>query len=176
MRLKFYTFAVIITLFAYIFLVQSIIVGNFRKIISQTTRLNVKNLTSQRYDLEYIVISETPIPTRTPTPTPTPTITPTPKLIPSQLDSIFEKYAKENSVDKNLLKKIALCESGLNPQARNGPYGGLYQFTTSAWISVRRLMNSDPNPDLRFNIEEAVRTASFKISVGGENIWPNCRN
>ncbi|OGG02648.1 hypothetical protein A2W14_01205 [Candidatus Gottesmanbacteria bacterium RBG_16_37_8] len=174
MRLKFYSLAVIITLLAYIFLVQSIIINNFTKVISQTADLNVKAIASQNYNLEYIVISETPIPTRTPTPTLTPTITPTPKLQPSHLDSLFEKYSREFSVDRNTLKKIAVCESGLNSGANSGTYGGLYQFSASSWISTRKAMNADTNPDLRFNGDESIKTAAFKLSTGGAGIWPNC--
>ena len=174
MKMKFYGVMVLITLVILISLIYSIRIKHNAVINKLAYRpLSTKTPFLTRI-IEYIVITETPIPTRTPTSTPFPTITPTPKLIPSQLDSIFEKYAKEFSVDKNLLKKIALCESGLNLSARNGPYGGLFQFTSSAWVSVRRAMNADTNADLRFNGEEAIKTAAFKLSTGGVGIWPNC--
>ena len=35
-------------------------------------------------------------------------------------------------------------------------------------------MNMDPNPELRFHPEEAIRTAAFKISTAGLAPWPNC--
>jgi hypothetical protein len=35
-------------------------------------------------------------------------------------------------------------------------------------------MNLDPNPELRFNPEEAIKTAAFKISTVGFSPWPNC--
>ncbi len=128
------------------------------------------------YLADYIVITETPVPTLTLTPTPTPTVTPTPfyHFTSSQLDEWFTRFASENSVDRSTLRKIAVCESGLNPLAVNGIYGGLFQFSSSAWTNTRRQMNEDINPELRFNPEQAIKTAAFKIAVGGRNSWPNC--
>jgi hypothetical protein len=129
----------------------------------------------------------TPIPTLTPTPTdtptpkptliPTPTQTPTPTSVPvtsNQLDGWFTQYSNHYSIDRQKLWNIAVCESGLRPNATNGIYGGLYQFSASAWHSTRSNMNENPDPDLRFNPEEAIKTAAFKISVSGYNAWPNC--
>lgn len=125
--------------------------------------------------LDYIVITEAPVPTPTKTPTPTSTITPTPiKISSSELNELFTKYSREYSVSEDLLKKIAYCESKLNPQASNGTYGGLFQFSVGAWTTARRAMNMDQNPQLRFNPEESIRTAAFKIATGGVGIWPNC--
>lgn len=128
------------------------------------------------YLTDYIIITETPVPTPTLTPPPTPTVTPTPfyRFTSSQLDEWFTRFASENSVDRSTLRKIAVCESGLNPLAVNGIYGGLFQFSSSAWINTRKQMNEDTNPVLRFNPEQAIKTAAFKIAVGGRNSWPNC--
>lgn len=118
-----------------------------------------------------------PSPTSTPTPTPSPTPNPTPTPFPvtgTDLDRWFEQYAGTYSIDRMKLFSIAACESNLRPNAINGPYGGLYQFSTSAWISTRTVMNLDTNPDLRFSPEEAIKTAAFKISVSGSGAWPNC--
>ena len=118
----------------------------------------------------------TPIPpTSTPEPTPTETPTPTPIAVTSkELDDLFAKYSNEYSVDKNVMTKIANCESGLNPAAATSLYAGLYQFSESLWVSTRTLMGHDNNPDLRFNAEEAIRTAAFMISQGNLGIWPVC--
>lgn len=86
----------------------------------------------------------------------------------------FEKYGQEYGVEPDLLVRIALCESGLNPSSTNGAYGGLYQYTPRTWMSTRTAMGLDPNPDLRFDPEEAIRTSAFKVSRGGINAWPNC--
>ncbi len=125
---------------------------------------------------DYIIITETPIPTPTFTPTPKPIVTPTPsrRFTSTQFDEWFTRFASESSVDRSLLVKIAVCESGLNTSAVNGIYGGLFQFSSSAWISTRRQMNADTNPELRFNPEQAIRTAAFKIAAGGRGAWPNC--
>lgn len=123
--------------------------------------------------IDYIVITETPVAT----PTRKPSLTPTnnPKSITMvNMEDLMEKYAKKESVNRELLKKIAICESKLNPAALNGTYGGLYQFTPGAWTNNRKEMNSDPNPDLRFIPEEAIRTAAYAVSRGRVYLWPNC--
>lgn len=117
----------------------------------------------------------TPTPTLSPTPTVTNTPTPTPIIIaPAELEQLFEKYSQQYSVAKDLLKRIARCESGFNPSAVNRDYGGLYQFTQSLWVSTRQLMGQDSDVNLRFNPEEAIKTASFMISQGHLGIWPIC--
>lgn len=131
----------------------------------------------------------TPLPTATPTPTPSPTNTPTPTPLPtatpsplptptsmpqSSYESDFDSASSLYNVNKDKLKKIAMCESGINPAAVNGPYGGMFQFTSETWVSTRRQMGRDENPELRFNAKESIDTAAYKISIGGENAWANC--
>lgn len=142
---------------------------------------------------EIIIPSPTPSLTPTPTPTLTPTLTPTPTpsptLIPTrrpsptptpiivtseQLDNWFTNYSNQYSVDRQKLWSIAVCESKLKPNAKNGDYAGLYQFSTNTWKSTRKNMNTDTDPDIRFNPEEAIKTAAFKISTGGIGAWQNC--
>lgn len=121
-----------------------------------------------------------PTPTRKPLPknTPTPTLTPTPTPVPvssEQINGFIDKYAGQYSVDPNALRHIAVCESGFNPNAVNGPYAGLYQFASSTWSNNRALMGKDPNPSLRLNAEESVQTAAFLLSTKGAGFWPNCQ-
>lgn len=125
----------------------------------------------------------TPTPTNTPTPTPTPTATPTPTPTihipvpaPAEIDGYFKKYAAEYGIEEAKLRGIAVCESGYNVRSHNTThdYAGMYQFHPNTWISTRNQMGADPNLDLRFNAEESIRTAAFKISRGGERAWPNC--
>lgn len=123
--------------------------------------------------LDIVLITETPIPTPTKKPTPTPSITPTPIPV-GALEDWFNKYASKESIDKERLKRIAKCESGLNPNARYLDYGGLFQFSTSSWISTRTRMNLPSDPALRFNPEEAIKTAAFKVATDGIYAWPNC--
>jgi len=123
--------------------------------------------------------TSTPIPTNTPTPTPlpteTPTPTPTPTTMPStSFESYFDEYSEKYKVSKDLLKKIAFCESGVSPGAVNGEYGGMYQFSVETWQSTRQLMGADTNPDLRFGAKEAIETAAFKIANKGERAWASC--
>lgn len=120
-----------------------------------------------------------PSPTATPTPTSLPTPTPTPTQIPSptsvtDLETLFTKYSSLYSISKDLLEKIAQCESGKNPKATYLSYLGMFQFGPDTWSSIRTQMNLDPNPDLRTNAEEAIKTAAYKISIGGQSAWPNC--
>ena len=123
----------------------------------------------------------TPIPTNTPTPLPVPTLTPIPTLTPvptlfptTSFESYFDQYSSQYQVSKELLKKIAQCESGMNPAAINDPYVGLYQFITQTWQVTRNQMGLDANPDLRFNAEESIKTAAYKIANGGQSAWANC--
>jgi hypothetical protein len=129
-----------------------------------------------------IVPTATPTPTNTPTPTPTqipsPTPTPTtppPVAAPVDLEGLFTRFAGEYSVDRELLKRIAKCESSFNNEASNGDYLGMFQFASSSWTTVRSRMNADTNPDLRKNPEEAIKTAAFHVSTGGQNAWPSCK-
>lgn len=120
-----------------------------------------------------------PTSTSTPLPTPRPTKTPTPSPIPvtsAQLDEWFTAYSNHYSIEREKLWRMAVCESNLKVNAKNGDYIGLYQFSTSTWKSTRRAMNADPNPNLRLNPEESIRTAAFKISTAGLSAWPNCNN
>lgn len=123
----------------------------------------------------------TPIPTDAPTPTdtPVPTDIPTPTIMPmivtsSDLETLFSKYSDEYHVDKDLLKKIANCESGFNSQAENGDYRGMFQFAAESWVATRTAMGMDASPDLRMNAEESIRTTAYKIANGGQNSWPSC--
>ena len=123
--------------------------------------------------IEYTVITETPVPSATPRPTVT--VIPTPnKISAGDLEAFFSKYADKESVDRELLKKIAVCESGFNQAARNGIYGGLFQFSENSWQNLRRMMNLNPDPELRYSAEEAVRTAAYKLAINGREAWPNC--
>lgn len=108
-----------------------------------------------------------PVPTATPQPQPT-------LAVAEDLEAFFTKYASEYNVDKEDLKRIAKCEAGFNSQADTGLYAGMYQFHAQTWASTRNAMGLDPNPDLRKNAEESIKTAAFKIKNGGRGAWPNC--
>jgi hypothetical protein len=125
--------------------------------------------------------TQTPTPTLTPTPTATPTITPTPTLIilSEYLDGLFNKYCTEYGVDsigKELLKKIANCESHFNTGvvSQNGKYAGMFQFDENTWTSVRNSMGQNPDQNLRFSADESIKTAAYMAHLGRFSSWPNC--
>lgn len=119
--------------------------------------------------------THTPTPTNTPTPTATPTPTSTPTPMPStQYEDYFNQYSVQYDVDKDILKKIAYCESGMGTGAANGEYGGMFQFSIDTWKDTRNAMGADPNPDLRFGAKESIETAAFKIANNGSGAWKGC--
>lgn len=97
-------------------------------------------------------------------------------MAPHELDGLFEKYGAQYGVDPQKLKVIAKCESGFNAgvQSKNGLYGGMYQYLASTWSGTRKQMGENPDPALRFNAEEAIKTTAWKISKGGIGAWPVC--
>jgi hypothetical protein len=117
------------------------------------------------------------------TPNPSPTIKPNNiRLVsshkeisaPDNYDVLIKKYASMYSVDAGLLVRIAKCESGFNPQAVNGPFAGMYQFMSGTWISNRKAMGLNTDPALRYDAEESIKTAAYKISHDGAGAWPVC--
>jgi hypothetical protein len=136
-----------------------------------------------------IAVSVTMTPSATPSPTGIPTTTVTPAAIPSitptitaervwatgqQLDGWFTQYANAYGIDREKLRNLAICETDLNQFAQNGDYVGLFQFSSSTWVVNRQRMGMDTKPDLRFNAEESIRTAAYKISQSGYAAWPYC--
>ncbi len=120
--------------------------------------------------------SSTPEPTETPSPTPVPTPTPIPQPVfsPEEIHNFIERFAGQYAVDPNVLRHLAVCESGFNPLAEKLNYVGLFQFSPNTWIKYRELMGEDADIDLRLNAEEAVQTAAYAYSLGNDSIWPNC--
>lgn len=122
--------------------------------------------------------TSTPTPEPTATPTPTPTIEPTSTPIPDSTDieSLFTRFSNEYVVDKELLKKIANCESGFNTNASGagGQYVGMFQFSEGAWITARTKMGQNSDTNLRSNAEESIKTAAFLITEHQTHLWPSC--
>ena len=119
-------------------------------------------------------VAASPSLTKIPTPTPSPTAKPQPEFSAEQIYNCIEKYGDQYGVDPNVLRAIALCESGMNPKAKNLIYAGLYQFNASTWKSYRLRMGHEEDPDVRFNAEEAIKTAAYALSIGQSRLWPNC--
>lgn len=125
--------------------------------------------------------SPTPTPTNSPTPKPTNTPTPTPKPTPAippatsaEVNGFIDRFSAQYGVDPNVLRHIAICESGFRSNAKNGPYIGLYQFGEITWKNLRKEFGEDTNSDLRYSAEESVQTAAYALSKGKSGIWPNC--
>lgn len=93
---------------------------------------------------------------------------------PSDKTPLYQKYGAIYGVDPAMLQLIASCESGERANAVNGPYAGMFQFVSATWSSNRRAMGENPDPALRYDAEEAVKTAAFKMSRDGYGAWPSC--
>jgi len=122
-------------------------------------------------------LSSTPIQKPTTTPTVTKTPTPTPKPLPAtsqEINGFIERFSAQYGIDPNVIRYIAICESGFNSNAQNGSYKGLFQFKEITWKNIRKEMNEDTRFDLVFSPEEAVQTATYAYSKGKTSIWPNC--
>jgi hypothetical protein len=50
----------------------------------------------------------------------------------------------------------------------------MFQFLASTWSANRNSMGLDPNPELRFDAQESIKTTAFKISRDGVGAWPVC--
>jgi hypothetical protein len=93
---------------------------------------------------------------------------------PPALEPLFAQYAGQYGIDKNALERIANCESHFNSNSVNGDYVGMFQFSTKTWADNRTKMGADPNPALRTNPEESIKTGAFLISKRGIDPWPAC--
>lgn len=93
---------------------------------------------------------------------------------PASLEAQIRHYADLYGADPEIMISIAHCESGFRADAVNGPYGGMYQFLASTWKSNRRAMGLSDDPSLRFDHEESIKTAAFKMGRDGYGAWPAC--
>jgi hypothetical protein len=120
----------------------------------------------------------TPSPTNTPTPkltkVPTPTPKPVTKYSSEQIYGFTNEFGGKYGIDPNVIRHIGQCESGFNPKAKNYIYAGLFQFDAPTWKSFRKMMNKDPDPDLRYDAREAVETVAYMLSIHRGALWPNC--
>lgn len=92
----------------------------------------------------------------------------------TELEEMFAQFANEYGIDRRTLEYIAYCESRWNPKAVNGKHAGMYQFNPTTWSATRVRMGQDPDPNLRFDARESIRTAAHKISEGGIGAWAYC--
>jgi soluble lytic murein transglycosylase-like protein len=125
-----------------------------------------------------IITSPTPTskPSATPTATAKPKATsiPTPSVSSQEINGFIDRFSSYYGVDPNKIRYTAICESGFNPAAVNGPYLGLFQFDARTWKIYRNRMGKDANSSLRAKAEAAIETAAYVYSVRETRIWPNC--
>lgn len=132
-----------------------------------------------------ITPSPTPISTSAPTKIPSPTVaptkvptpTPSPKIISAtseEINGFIDRFSSQYGVDPNIIRHLALCESGFNSGVTNGIYAGLFQFNSVTWKNIRAEMGEDSDPNLRFSAEESAQTAAYSVSKGKSGMWPNC--
>ncbi|NMC99470.1 MAG: transglycosylase SLT domain-containing protein [Bacteroidales bacterium] len=148
-------------------------------VLSQNTQTETKNEFTPTPS-EPSTPSPTPIATSTPkttpklTPKPTKTPSPQPYYSSEQIYELINRFAGQYGVSPDIMRHIALCESGFNYKASNAGYAGLFQFGTTTWKNLRSEFGEDTNPDLRYNAEEAIQTAAYVLSKNKGGIWPNC--
>lgn len=119
-----------------------------------------------------------------PTASPSAALTPTPTKKPKQpipppvssmeVNAMIERFSAQYSVDPNVMRHLAICESGFNSSAVNWTYVGLYQFGPATWKNLREEIGEDTNINLRFSAEESTQTAAYALALGKRGIWPNC--
>ncbi len=105
------------------------------------------------------------------------TATPTPTYSAETAQAVNEyidKFSAEHGVDPNVIRHLAICESGFRTNAINLGYAGLFQFDSATWKRLRLEIGEDPNPDLRFSGKDAVQTVTYAISKNKSGLWPSC--
>lgn len=158
------------------------VLGTVSEVKPSPTPVSTINLTQTSEPTDIPTPTNTLTPKPVPTSTPTITSSPTPKPTPtpvgassSEINSFIERFASQYGVDPNVLRYIAICESGFRSNAENAGYVGLYQFGPITWKNIRQEFGEDIDPNLRYSAEESVQTASYALSKGKNGIWPNCQ-
>lgn len=83
------------------------------------------------------------------------------------------KYSDYYQIPSSLTFKIAKCESGYNPLAKNksSTASGVFQFLNGTWQETRDQMGLNSSLELKLDAEENIKTAIWKIANGGLNAW-----
>jgi hypothetical protein len=86
----------------------------------------------------------------------------------SRVDHALTLAAATYGVPASRLRRVATCESTLNPNARNGQYVGLFQFGQQLWNTTpyKRLSRTDPYA--------AAAAAAWAFKRGMSRHWPIC--
>lgn len=117
----------------------------------------------------FIVHASEPLPT--PTPEPKKSSTPEPKtdLQKNVVNEIEEVWGEDSEIGR----AMAFCEStyGVNQANPESSARGVFQFIKGTWVYERNQMGEDPNLELRFNIQENVKTAYSHYQKNGLQPW-----
>ncbi|OGD83594.1 hypothetical protein A2572_04840 [Candidatus Collierbacteria bacterium RIFOXYD1_FULL_40_9] len=125
------------------------------------------------------IAAEEKTPMATVTPTIKKVVSPKPKPTPTKepfenVSKLLDKYSEQYGLDVNVVRHLALCESGLRSNATNGKYVGLFQYDSQTWKTIRAQMSLDTEPALRYSAEESIKTTAYALSKGKRRLWPNC--
>lgn len=96
---------------------------------------------------------------------PKPTTTPKPV---GNVEQIIRDAAEAHGISPDRLVRVARCESTLNPNAKNGQYGGLFQFSDKTWdwfASMRGVGGS------KWNASDAANMAAWAFANGYASHW-----
>jgi hypothetical protein len=126
------------------------------------------------------VLSSSPSPAPTPEPTPAPTPQPAPapatatlRPVPSTgyVETVVRAAAAEFGVNADQLVRVAKCESGLNPLAKNpaSTASGLFQFLTTTWAGNGPRLGYGP-ADV-WDPVAASRVAAWMFAHGQSGQW-----
>ena len=137
--------------------------------VSTSSPAEISNPSPSPTPAPTLTATPTPVPTHTPKPVPTPTPVP-----PAQINALIDRFSGQYAVDPNVMRHIAICESGFNPSAVNGSYVGLFQFGPITWKNIRKEIGEDLDANLRYSAEESAQTAAYALSQGKREIFPNC--
>jgi soluble lytic murein transglycosylase-like protein len=87
---------------------------------------------------------------------------------PPSVDHALRLAAAAYGVPAAKLRRVAQCESTLNPKATNGRYVGLFQFGTPLWKATPygRFSRADPYA--------AAAAAAWALKRGMARHWPLC--
>lgn len=103
-------------------------------------------------------------------PRPAPRRAPRPRRAPTsdRVDHALAVAAATYGVPEAKLRRVATCESTLNPKARNGRYVGLFQFGLPLWRATPygRFPRTDPYA--------AALAAAWAFKRGMARHWPVC--
>lgn len=90
------------------------------------------------------------------------------KPVSGGVESVIRSAAAEFGVSGDRMVRVARCESTLNPNAKNGKFGGLFQFsdTTFNWFASMSGLGGS-----KWNASDASRMASWAFANGYASHW-----